>query len=332
MGGLTSAARTRADVDVSAVVPFAGEAIVRGWVRAPAVVDPARRTTALVCFPGGSCTTGYFDLDVPGHAGYSMADFFVDRGMVVAAFDHLGIGDSSAVDDIFAITPWIAAEADDVATCVVLDGLRAGTLLAGLPPLPNLFAVGVGHSMGGMLSTVQQARHRTFDALIGLGHGGDGLPSFLTADELALADRPLRETAPSIVECARVRFATPTAIDNKRAEPNSFFAPDVPIAVKAAFADQRTQLLYTCGLTSMIPGSTDEEKAAIDVPVLLAYGDGDLTRNFSGAFARYACATDATLFVLHDSAHCHNQATTRAVLWDRMDRWLRSVTDDGGPP
>ena len=327
MGGLTSAARTRVDVDVSAVVPFGGDAIVRGWVRAPGALDPTRRTVVLACFPGGSCTTGYFDLDVPGHAGYSMADYFVDRGVVVAAFDHLGIGDSGAVEDIFAITPWIAAEADDVATRAVLDGLRAGTLVPGLAPLPDLFAIGVGHSMGGMLSTVQQARHRTFDALIGLGHGGDGLPGFLTADELALADRPLSETASSLVECARVRFAAPTAIDNKRAEPNSFFAPDVPVDVKEAFARQRTQLLYTCGLTSMIPGSTDAEKAVVDVPLLLAYGDGDLTHNFSGAFARYACASDATLFVLRDSAHCHNQATTRAVLWNRMDRWVRSIVD-----
>jgi pimeloyl-ACP methyl ester carboxylesterase len=325
VGGLTAAPRTRVDVDVSAVVPFDGEAVVRGWVRAPETLDGEHRPVVLVCFPGGSCSTGYFDLDVPGLDGYSMVEHFVDRGVVVAAFDHLGIGDSSAVDDIFAITPWIAAESDDVATRVVLDGLRAGTLVPGLAPLPDPFVIGVGHSMGGMLSTVQQARHRTFDALIGLGHGGDGLPSVLTPEELALADRPLADTAWSIVECARARFAAPTRIDDQRAEPNSFFAPDVPREVKAAFSRQRTQLLYTCGLTSMIPGSTDVEKAAIDVPVFLAYGDGDLTRNFTGAFARYAGATDATLFVLHDSAHCHNQATTREVLWDRMHRWVRSL-------
>jgi alpha-beta hydrolase superfamily lysophospholipase len=327
VGGLTAAPRTRLEVDVSAIVPFGGEAIVRGWVRAPTAVFPERRPVVLVCFPGGSCTTGYFDLDVPEHAGYSMAEYFVDRGVVVAAFDHLGIGDSSAVDDIFAVTAWLAAEADDIATRVLLDGLRTGTLVPGLAAMPDLFAIGVGHSMGGMLSTVQQARHRTYDALIGLGHGGDGLPSFLTPDELALADRPLAETDASIVECARVRFATPSRIDDRRAEPNSFFAPDVPMAVKAAFARQRGQLLYTCGLTSMIPGSTDAEKEAVDVPLLLAYGDGDLTRNFNGAFARYANATDATLFVLHDSAHCHNQATTRALLWDRMDRWIHSIVD-----
>ncbi len=327
MGGLTAAARTRVEVDVSVVVPFAGEAVMRGWVRAPVVVAADARPVVLVCFPGGSCTTGYFDLDVPGHAGYSMADYFIDRGFVVAAFDHLGIGDSSPVDDIFAVAPRIAAASDDVATRVVLDGLRAGTLVPGLAPLADPYVVGVGHSMGGMLSTVMQARHRTFDALLGLGHGGDGLPGFLTPEELALADRPLEDTEADIVECARKRFAAPTRIDDRRAEPNSFFAADVPRSVKAAFSRQRGQLLYTCGLTSMIPGSTDAEKAAVDVPLFLAYGDGDLTRNFNGAFARYAEATDATLFVLRDSAHCHNQAATRAVLWDRMARWVRSLAD-----
>src|SRR4029079_7525885 len=125
----------RVDVDVDVVVPFSGEAVVRGWVRAPAAADPARRLVLLVSCPGGSCTTGYFDLDVPGHAGYSMAEYFVDRGVVVAAFDHLGIGDSSAVDDIFAITPWIAAEGDDVATRAVLAGLRRRTRA---PPLQTV--------------------------------------------------------------------------------------------------------------------------------------------------------------------------------------------------
>jgi hypothetical protein len=43
--------------------------------------------------------------------------------------------------------------------------------------------------------------------------------------------------------------------------------------------------------------------------------------------ARFTRTTDATLFVLRDSAHCHNQATTRALLWDRMDRWVRSIVD-----
>ena len=105
-------------------------------LRAPAAVDSERRPVVLVCFPGGGCSTAYFDLDVPEHPGYSMAEHFVDRGFVVAAFDHLGIGESRPVDDIFAVTPTVAAAADDLATRALLDGLRAGTVVPGLAPLP----------------------------------------------------------------------------------------------------------------------------------------------------------------------------------------------------
>src|SRR4029078_4015197 len=112
-----------------AVVPSDDGGVGRGGVRAPETLDGEDQPVVLVCFPGGSCTTAYFDLDVPGLDGDSMAEYFVYRGVAVAAFDHLGIGDSSAVDDIFAITPWIAAEADDVETRRLPARPRAGTLV-----------------------------------------------------------------------------------------------------------------------------------------------------------------------------------------------------------
>ena len=56
--------------------------------------------------------------------------------------------------------------------------------------------------------TVQQARHRTFDGVIVLGHGGDGLPAVLTADEKTISG-PLDEATPAIIAAARTRFAQP---------------------------------------------------------------------------------------------------------------------------
>jgi hypothetical protein len=39
--------------------------------------------------------------------------------------------------------------------------------------------------------------------------------------------------------------------------------------------------------------------------------------------ARASSSSDAiTLFVLPRSAHCHNSAGTRHVLWDRLVRWI----------
>ena len=77
----------------------------------------------------------------------------------MVAFDHLGVGASSAVDDIFLVTPRLVGAINDYAHRTVAGELVSGTLVPGLPPLANLVTIGVGHSMGGMLLGVQQARH-----------------------------------------------------------------------------------------------------------------------------------------------------------------------------
>ena len=75
----------------------------------------------------------------------------------------------------------------------------------------------------------------------------------------------------------------------------------------------------------MVPGHTDAEKASVTVPVLLAFGDHDLTDDFEGNAARYRSSKDVTLFVLPGSAHCHNQAGTRVLLWARVAAWIAAL-------
>jgi len=282
-----------------------------GWVREP-VGDPV---AVLSCLAGGTCTTGYFDLRVPGLAGYSMADHLVDRGFALVAFDHLGLGASDEVDDLFTVTPTVAAAAQAEAI---------GAVLARHEGLP---AIGVGHSMGGMLLTVLQRDHAAFDAVAVLGHGGDGLPEVLTTDEAAVrVDRPFPEIEIDIETLARVRFAPNSPVPRRRPSKGPFLLPDVPDAVRDAFTAQQVSNLFTCGLTSMIPGATDSHKAAIEVPVFLAFGDHDLTDEYEAARARYTAATETELFLLPGSGHCHNQATTRVQLWDRLASWATRVS------
>jgi pimeloyl-ACP methyl ester carboxylesterase len=308
--------------DVSSAVPFAG-ARLGGWVCASVALDTERPVVAFACLAGGTCSTGYWDATADGVPDASMARYLAARGFVVLAFDHLGIGASSPVDDIFDVTPSIAAAAQDAAIAQALDQLRAGTLGDGLPPIPHLVTVGIGHSMGGMIVGVQQARHRTFDAVAVLGHGGDGLPSVLTPEEHAIVvvDRPFADIEADVVACARVRFAPDTTVPRQRPVPGSFLLPDVPAPLRDAFVAQQAPLLSSSGLTSMIPGATNQCKAVIDVPVFLAFGDHDLTANYAGNVARYQATHDATLYVLPNSAHCHNHATTRTRLWDRLCTW-----------
>jgi Alpha/beta hydrolase family len=275
----------------------------------------------LCCLAGGRCSTGYFDLQVEGYPDYSMADYLAARGFIVAAFDHLGVGNSSSVDDIFLVTPRLASAVNDYAHRAVVGGLVSGTLVSGLPPLPNLVPIGVGHSMGGMLLGVQQARHATFAAIAILGHGV-GLRSVLTEEELSCArDANVGEVA--VVTLARTRFAAPAAPAASRPPPGSFLPADLPEAVRSAFVAQQTELLFSCGLTSMLPGSTDREKAAITAPVFLGFGEDDLTQDFMGCVALYTATNDLSLFVLPGAAHCHNQSALRTMLWDRLAHWAR---------
>lgn len=284
-----------------------------GWVQEPAGTPVA----VVACLAGGTCTTAYFDLTVPGLPGYSMAEFLVARGFVVVAFDHLGLGRSDPVDDLYAVTPTLAAAAQAEAI---------GEVAARYPELP---AVGVGHSMGGMLLTVLQHDHALFDAVAVLGHGGDGLPEVLSDDEAALrVDRPYPELERDIETLARVRFADDSPVPRKRPTNGPFLLPDVPEPAREAFAAQQVSNLFSCGLTSMIPGATDTHKAGIDVPVFLAFGDHDLTDDYEGARAKYPSAPETELFVLPGSGHCHNQANTRVQLWDRLAGWATGVAAD----
>jgi alpha-beta hydrolase superfamily lysophospholipase len=311
---------TAVSVDVSECVPFPGSFTLNGWVRASST-GTSSAPILLCCLAGGKCSTGYFDLQVEGYPDYSMADYLATRGFIVAAFDHLGVGNSSPVDDLFLVTPRLAGAVNDYAHRAVVGGLVSGTLVPGVPPLPDLVSIGVGHSMGGMLLGVQQARHATFAAVAVLGHGV-GLPTVLTARELSCAqDGNIGEEA--VVRLARTRFAAPAAPAASRPPPGSFLPADLAEPVRAAFVAQQTELLFSCGLTSMLPGSTDREKAAITAPVFLGFGEDDLTTDFIGCVARYTATNDISLFVLPGAAHCHNQSAQRTMLWDRLAHWAR---------
>ena len=325
MGGLTTGPpwRVEVEVDVSEQLEAAGPIVVRGWATGPAAA-PAR-PLVVFCLAGGGCSTGYFDLQVEGLDGYSMADAFVRRGAVVVAVDHPGIGASDEVADLFALTPSLVAACQARVVRSVVDAFSAGRL-GPLPPITRPFVAGLGHSMGGLLVTVQQAQHRSFDALVCAGHGGMGLPEVLTDDELAVAGPDLRGLEGRISALARIRFAADTTVPRKQPARGCFFADDVPAAVQRAFADQAVPLLPSCGLTSMIPDSAWAERASIDVPTFVAFGSDDLVTDYATSLPQYRSVTDAALYVLAGSGHCHNQASGRRLLWHRMLDWLESVS------
>jgi len=136
------------DIDVTDSLPFVSTATT---LRAS--VWPVERPRAvLVCWPGGSYSRTYWDFSVPGRDGYSFAEHMTARGFTVAAVDPLGVGESSRPGDVDLVT---LETMTDAATAAVRQ-LRERLAPEGVP------VIGIGHSLGGCLSLVEQARHGSY--------------------------------------------------------------------------------------------------------------------------------------------------------------------------
>jgi hypothetical protein len=61
--------------------------------------------------------------------------------------------------------------------------------------------------------------------------------------------------------------------------------------------------------------------AELDCSVFLGFGDHDVPPVPHADVAFYPQSPDVTLFVLPKSAHCHNFASTRTQLWERIGLW-----------
>jgi alpha-beta hydrolase superfamily lysophospholipase len=314
--------RTDLRIPVDDIAPAGVATLGARVVADPALVDPDA-ATVFCCFPGGGMSSRYFELGDPG-GRYDMATHLGAAGFIVAMIDHPGVGRSDLPDDGWSLTPDVITDVDATAARSVLDGLRAGTLVSGLPAVPRLTAVGMGHSMGGMFVALQQARRRTYDAVALLGYSGRGLPEVLLPDELAVAGEPDRIRS-SIVALARARFGEPLPRGGT-SDSEMLVGPDFPDDARAAIAVAAAALLPTGGLFSMLPGSHGAELAAIDVPVFLGQAEHDITgppdetpRWFSGSPA-------VTLRVLPGAFHNANVAANRTVLWDAIGAWANGLT------
>jgi pimeloyl-ACP methyl ester carboxylesterase len=312
----------RLDVDVTEVAPPGARFVAADLF--PPSGDWTDPPIAVCCLPGGGMSRRYFDVTGPDIDGYSMARYLADHhGLWVITIDHLGVGGSSRPDDGYALTPRAIADTNAYVCTRLLDGLRAGTVDPNIPPVPGLRSIGVGHSMGGMLTVYQQAQHRTHDALGLLGFSGNGLPAVLTEEEARLANAP-DQVEGAIASLVATRFGRP--LPGGSTSDSDFLIAGVSVpAARAALARNSSALLALAGLTSMIPGSSRPQLAAIDVPVFFGLGERDIAGSIADLPAQVPSCRDITLFVLAGSGHNHNIADNRADLWHRLATWIRSV-------
>jgi hypothetical protein len=300
-------------IDVSAALPFGDEP---NAITADVHVPEGRPRAVLVCWSGGSYDRSYWDAHIDGHLGYSAVDHLVGQGFLVVNADHLGVGQSSRPADVDRVNLETMAAANDAFASDVRRRFA-----------PDVPFVGVGHSLGGLICVVTQALHQTYDAVANLGytHGSKDVLEEGPMGGFGDPDAPRRAAE----EQARAFFGD-TWDDGygiAAREPNHpwLYAPDVPAEVIAA--DDRTVAAWPrqSYVEGLLPGHTPPYAAKVTAPVLLAFGDRDIPARPRDDAGFYTAAADITVLTLPDSAHCHNFASSRHLLWDRLGMWAENV-------
>ena len=276
------------------------------------------------CMPGSGMNKAYYNLNVEGDTSYSFAEYMAERGGITVAIDHLGVGESSRPRDGFALTPDVMVEAGATLVEQIKTALQQGTLSAALAPLPELSCVGVGHSMGGMLTILQQAKLRSYDAVAILGYGMNGRPDALTDDERPYIDDGVGLRA-NIVRLTQLRGVEPYFKLDTRGRAGGLYGGRPDRRALNALAVVSNDMLAVMSFFAMIPGSARQECAQLDVPVLLAVGDSDITGPAHLIPAGFSGSNDVTLVVLPETGHTHFIFPTCARLYQRIENWARGV-------
>ena len=229
--------------------------------------EDVRGDAVLFLFPGGGYGRHYFDLQLDGHPDHSQARWHADRGTVTVTVDHLGVGDSTVPEQPLGFARWPRPGTPPSAPC--WSRCATGPSTRTCPPLAEAVAVGAGQSMGGHIVVWTQAAHGTFAAVSALG-------SSFTQTRLALQPgrrHPFRGLPMEQVYAAMgdVDFVA------------SFHWPEEPAAFVAADMDAehpapwRSATVPACAAELMEPFAVARQAAAVRVPVLLVYGEQDVT-------------------------------------------------------
>jgi pimeloyl-ACP methyl ester carboxylesterase len=279
----------------------------------------------LLCLAGGTYDKHYWHIDIDGYPGYSFATHLVDSGFVVIAVDHLAIGESTDPTALGPAGLELLAKGDAEVGRQVREQLRRGELHQDLPPT-NAPLIGVGHSMGACLTTMVQATAHLYDALVLLGYGVQITNVYQDTPDAAELEERIQQTMEA---SCRLTGAKPT--DAHIYAPRGyladlFYAGEVPQEVIDAdtAVQSRTPLRAAAEVTT--PGMVERYAPQVDVPVFLGFGAArDVSPNPHAEPANYTGSPDVTLHLVPSSGHCHNFASHRTQLWDRIANWATTV-------
>jgi len=316
---------------------FAEPLAIAATVTLPQVDSLPERARVFFALAGGGYSRGYFTERLPGPSSAAQARWHAERGAIFIALELANASD--------AITLNAAAEAFDAAASDLLVRLAHGELHEAFPPVLDPVRVGVGHSLGACVTIVQQAHHESFDGVVALGYS----PYFNRL--LAAPGEPemvvpwlSRDIAPDLPGGMLNRSALGRAEDPAgdsrgwSAYAWTSYYDDVPRDVveqdlshfgyvggrrRAGASDNLpwagVKARSRLGGSALTPGIVAPEAAAITVPVLAAMGERDIVADPRGEARCYASTNSFELFICQRMGHMHNFASTRQILWQRIE-------------
>jgi pimeloyl-ACP methyl ester carboxylesterase len=286
---------------------------------------PADARGVLLCLAGGTYDKHYWHIDIDGYPGYSFGEHLADSGFVVIALDHLGIGGSTDPVALEPVGLELLTRGDAEVARQVRERLRRGELHEDLPPIAAPL-IGVGHSMGACLTTMVQATTHPYDAVVLLGYGVQITNVYKeTADAAELEER----IQLTIEASCQLTGATPT--DAHFYAPRGyladlFYAGEIPQDVIDADTAVQSRVPLRAAAEVTTPGMVERYAPQVEVPVFLAFGAAlDVSPNPYAEPANYTGSPDVTLHLVPSSGHCHNFASHRTQLWDRIATWVATV-------
>jgi pimeloyl-ACP methyl ester carboxylesterase len=105
-----------------------------------------------------------------------------------------------------------------------------------------------------------------------------------------------------------------------------FYAGEVPRDVIDADTAAQSRVPLRAAAEVTTPGMVEQYAHQVDVPVFLGFGAAlDVSPNPYAEPANYPGSPDVTLHLVPSSGHCHNFASHRTQLWDRIASWVTTV-------
>lgn len=342
-------------IDVTNAVDFGEPAHVTASVMLP---DPADLPSQpVVCFakPGGGYSRGYYTHALPGPGEQSaQADWHAARGWIVVSIDCLGAGASSvhAVEKL-GYGPVVAAS--HAAEQEILQRLANGLIADDFPAIHQPVTIGIGHSMGAALTIVQQGRHHGYRGIAVLGFSAvHSHPAVPPGEMPVVVPWTSRDSLGQVPFPVLNEGAVTAALADGgvgglwRALAWGFHYDDVPHEVVSRDLGHLDRMSLgnhmdiapwhspnepgAIGQSCLTPGVVAPEAAAVTVPVLCAMGERDMVVDPPGEPRAFRSAASVDLFICPRMAHIHNFASTRALLWQRIDlfgAWCAAVAAAG---